>query len=213
MSRKKKKKQSPLLVDGALSYEFSRSRVAKRHINNIVPARLESAFGHLTPNWLGAGMMAHTLRAIFESDEPQFVEERQKMRKKGFRQMPQQLDFDILALIEASFPELISRDDLSERLNRSKGEVGHRLRYLRHFAAKMLGVNILSNYSGSVGIADANLWLLWQNRMAKLANGVRDSQEKHGMSLKTVVNHQITIQQELPTIQPIILTLEEGSDD
>ena len=151
-----------------------------------------------------------TLRAIYESDEPRFVAERVAMERKGFRHKPQQLDFDILALIEASFPERISQRDLAERLNRSRAEINARLDYLRTFAAKMCGINILKDCKGSVGIADVDLWMTWQNRLSKLRNTLRESQEQHGMSLTTVIEQRLTICREFPATPPLLLMAQGG---
>lgn len=216
MSRKKSRKpqrtqeSDPLLQKDALAYDFKRSRVSRQAITGIVPSRAPSAFGHLAANWLGAGMMAQTLRAIYESDDPRFLAERIAMERKGFRHKPQQLDFDILALIEASFPERISQSDLAERLNRTRAEVDSRLDYLRKFAAKMCGINILKDCKGSVGIADADLWMTWQNRLSKLRNSLRETQEQHGMSLTTVIEHRLTVRQEYPATPPLLLMPHGG---
>lgn len=210
MSKFQKAAPQQLVANDPLFHPFKRAKVARRHVERIVPATGRSAFGHLTRNWIGAGMMTRTLRAIFESEDTVYVQAREDMKAKGFAKRPKQLQFDVLALIESSFPELISRKDLADRLNRSPQEVDGALTYLREFAASMCGINILSNGKGEVGIADAALWMVWQNRMARLSDGLRKSQERHGLTEQNMTAQRVIVKEQLPMIQPLILA-EEAS--
>jgi hypothetical protein len=70
-------------------------------------------------------------------------------------------------------------------------------------------MNVRRDGKGNVGIADASLWMDWQNRMARQANGIRISQEAHGLNLANVVRQQLKVERELPSIQPIILGFED----
>ena len=205
-------KPEALIQDDHLLYPIRRGKVARKDVEAIVPTRKRSAYGHLHKNWMGAGMLAHTLKMVFTSDEQMWADEREALKSKGFVKRPQELDFDILAIVEASFPEVISIEDVARRLNREASVITARLTYLREFVALMCGVNVLRDGKGNIGIANPALWLEWHNRMAKQANGIRESLERHGLNLTNVVQHQLTVKEELPSIQPFILELPQKAE-
>jgi len=220
MTRKSTKIQpasaQALINNDPLQYPIRRGKVAAKQVERIVPTRRRSAYGHLHRNWMGAGMLSHTLRMIFTSSDPRWRDELEGLKAKGFVKRPQELDFDILAIVEASFPEVSSIEDIARRLNRPVAIITARLTYLREFVALMCGVNVLRDGKGNVGIADADLWIKWLNRMARQADGIRESVERHGLNVTNMVQQKLTIERECAPMHPLIFVEvpkeEEGEE-
>lgn len=210
---KKRKDKKPrterLFSNHPLIYPYRRGKVARPKLEAIfIHHGGGAAFSDFAQNWIGAGLFAATLRGVFESDEPRFEEARQMLKDLGIRKKPRQIHFDTLALIERYVPNLVSCEELMSELDIEKEELDEVLRYLRSFVLVMCGVCVLRDGQGYVGIADAGLWMAWQNRMSVLDSGIGKSRKRHGLTKKNLKHHHLKQTEELPHVRPALLEME-----
>lgn len=191
-----------------LHYDYKRGKVGKKLLETIFRVGAGVFDGYVL-NWIGAGLFAATLKAVFESEEPEFVEARQYMKDAGITKRPKQIHFDTLTVLESHFPALVHCDELRDELGIDDEELDDVLRYLRGFVLVMCGICVLRDGQRHVGIADVGLWVNWQNRMSKMDSGVSKSRKAHGLNKRNLKRHSLKVQEELPQTRPALLVPDQ----
>lgn len=198
-----------------LARTYKRGKVKKEVVESVVPTRNIAALGEIWQNLMGAGYLAISLKLLFFGDVPDMIALRKKLAADGFRHRPKPIHIDAFAIIEKSFPNVISRAELATELGITETEADSIITYLKRFIAEMYGISVLPDWEGNVGIANPELWLTWQNRMARFEASIKKAREEHGMNRQTVKNLRLEVKEQFPKSQPTLYELPEkaGNDE
>lgn len=160
-------------------------------------------------NWLGARALSLMLESVFTNPDPQFLAARRALKEMGVTKHPRAIHFELLKLIEAVYPETISKNDLAGMLEVDRAELERALTYLRDFGAVTVGVSILPTGKGEVGIATLDLWVTYQNMLTNQQITLEATKQLHGAVSVSREQH-IHVRERFEVIQPELFALEDS---
>lgn len=187
-----------------LARNYKRGKVRREVVQTVVQTRNSSALGEIWENLMGAGYLAISLKLLFFADTPDMIALRKRLAADGFKHRPKPIHIDAFAIIEKSYPDVISKAELAAELDVSEHIADSIVTYLKRFIAEMYGISVLPDWEGNVGLASPELWLTWQNRMAAFEGAIRKARVEQGMNDENVKNLRLEVKTKLPRSQPII---------